>query len=653
MSNTFKPWATRPHFGSRAAVLTEPGLIVALGMVLIIAISLAAGGFLLRTRNEAIGASRTEMAALSLLMSEHIGQTLAAANLVLESLVEFSAENHFQSEAEFQQVISSRRFFNVLKDRIKGVPQVTFASIVSNAGTILASSRDYPGPKLTVTDRDYFQAHRRDQDLGLFIGSPTLGKVDGAWTFYLTRKIRGPDGSVLGLAVTGIDVGFLSHILSASHQPEIVLALLRDDTALLARSPIVEDRLGTLAGVDSVAYRAYRDGIESVVTEEPRAMNSQDLLFRVVAPRQVPGFPAYVVVSAPESVVFRRWQITLRSTSVFVLFALLVIFSVTYWIRRLLIRATHARDELAAVQRHAFAQENELLEHRVAEVQLRQQAESNQRAIRFTQVLGESIHRFESITARFETLSADLSTAVQLSKEASQGVAHGSADAAARVADVAAFAERVSTTSEEIASGLDATGRTFSAAEAEIDSTDAAIAELARATDHIAEVSQLINRVAGQTNLLALNAAIEAARAGEAGRGFAVVAAEVKVLASQTSAATSEISLQIGAIEAASASCIEAVRRIRNRILDTETITQRVSGFVGGQTGTARELAEGIRAAAGHSRGVESSAGAVLAAAEASQSTTTAVVALAKTIREEATSIRSEIVAFLRAQTAA
>ena len=74
------------------------------------------------------------------------------------------------------------------------------------------------------------------------------------------------------------------------------------------------------------------------------------------------------------------------------------------------------------------------------------------------------------------------------------------------------------------------------------------MAGFADAMVQVQKVSSSIESIANKTNMLALNATIEAARAGEAGRSFAVVAAEVKKLAHDTRAATSEIAGTIASL---------------------------------------------------------------------------------------------------------
>ncbi len=131
-------------------------------------------------------------------------------------------------------------------------------------------------------------------------------------------------------------------------------------------------------------------------------------------------------------------------------------------------------------------------------------------------------------------------------------------------AEAAANASRVSAeTADQGGAVMQAAATTMEKIAAATSTVSEKMTSLARRSEEIGKVVNVIQEISEQTNLLALNAAIEAARAGEHGRGFAVVAGEVRRLAERTKGATEEIAGTIRSIQEETRETLEVMQDSR------------------------------------------------------------------------------------------
>ncbi len=284
-----------------------------------------------------------------------------------------------------------------------------------------------------------------------------------------------------------------------------------------------------------------------------------------------------------------------------------------------------------------------------------------------TDAIKDRIGAFEANTTRFENAVGGIIDDVSAASTEMGGTAdrleQGAAGTRERVTTVVAASEQATVnmqavtaaTSEltnsaaEISREVERSSAMARQAVAMAAETGKSVAELNAAALRIGDVVKLITAVAEQTNLLALNATIEAARAGEAGRGFAVVAQEVKALASQTAAATAEISGQIDGVRRSTESAVQAIERLGQMVDEVGGITDHVATAVTSQTAATSEIARnvehafaGIRDITGSMHAVSDNAGET---ARDAASTKTASSGLAKQSVRLAEEIRSFLTA--------
>mgnify|MGYP000447852710 CR=1 FL=1 len=222
----------------------------------------------------------------------------------------------------------------------------------------------------------------------------------------------------------------------------------------------------------------------------------------------------------------------------------------------------------------------------------------------FEQASSNAIGQVGEAATRMETAARAMSSTAAATTGKSAAVAQASEGASQNVQTVAAAAEEMVSSIGEISQQISRSTEIAGSAVDQVEQTNGDVQRLDDAAKSIDNIVSLINDIAEQTNLLALNATIEAARAGEAGKGFAVVASEVKALASQTGAATQNISEHISGIQSATAKAVEAMSSIGGTIHEMSEIATAIAAAMEEQRAAAGEITRSAQEAADGTRDV-------------------------------------------------
>ena len=241
-----------------------------------------------------------------------------------------------------------------------------------------------------------------------------------------------------------------------------------------------------------------------------------------------------------------------------------------------------------------------------------------------------------------ETLAAN----AEQSTQQSAAVAAASEEASTNVQAVAASTEEMTSSIREISRQVAESTKITGVAVDQAARSGTCIEGLAKATQRIGDVVELINTIAAQTNLLALNATIEAARAGEAGRGFAVVASEVKALAEQTARATGEIGQQILSIQDATKESVGAMHQIGSTIASVNEIATAIAAAIEQQGTATAEISRNVQEAAHGTQQVSSNVSGVSQAAIKTGETASTLLQSSNELSRQAAELRAEVDSF-------
>ena len=297
---------TRPRIRAEAAAPLGPyanrytvigGLFIGL---LLLGVAVATWN----TRSSTLSDARRSIGQLGIALAEQTSRSMQGVDLVLQDTVNRLADGGANLRPGFGRLMATEDVHDLLRDRLRSVPQADAISIVDARGRLMNFTRSYPPPAIDLSDRDYFQFLKANAASGAFISAPVRNRGNAVWTVYLARRVSAANGDFLGLVLGAMSLDYLEEFYRAvTTKPGSSVSLLRKDGILLARFPHLESLIG-VAPPDQPAWEAAVNRGGGTLT----ATRADDGQRRLVSVHLLPDYPLVVEVAVTESAALAGWR---------------------------------------------------------------------------------------------------------------------------------------------------------------------------------------------------------------------------------------------------------------------------------------------------------------------------------------------------------
>ncbi|MBX6742899.1 MAG: hypothetical protein IRY87_12740 [Acetobacteraceae bacterium] len=270
-------------------------------------------------------------------LHEHALRAFQTQEVVLTAI-----DDHLRGRS-WDEIAQSRQVHAFLRRIERSAPTIGGLALVRPDGRLAMTSRlAVPAVPIDFSDRDYVQWHRAGH-AGLFLSGVQVTRPHGWLGFVLSLGRTNADGRPDGgtIASSFPPNHFTDFFATVRHGEQDVLALLREDGAILARLPAPPEGTSHEPRPDGPLVRAWRTKASGRgVVRLTSALDGKDRLF---AFRSVDPYPAVVVYGLSADAPRAAWLRRLRPIAVVSGLAALLLLTLTALAQRT------ARREAAAL----------------------------------------------------------------------------------------------------------------------------------------------------------------------------------------------------------------------------------------------------------------------------------------------------------------
>jgi diguanylate cyclase (GGDEF)-like protein len=281
--------------------MTRPEVMLVLGSLLsVLAILCIVAWLLARERADAsVTATRNASNIVQLITADVLRNAELYDSSLLSMIKAWERPDVAKLAPEIQQYI----YF----DRFTAAPYQGDLVMLDSQGAIAADAMSIPPRQDNFSDRGYFQAHRGNPSLGLFVSTPykaRWGYKD--WCINFSRRLTGPNGEFRGIVSAAMRLAYFKQLFASQNLgKDSGITLLSTHGILMVRHPDIDghDPTGNDYAQTANFRRILREGNGSFT-----AISSQFQSSRLYTFSKVGNLPFIIVLGQSTQEVYAVWK---------------------------------------------------------------------------------------------------------------------------------------------------------------------------------------------------------------------------------------------------------------------------------------------------------------------------------------------------------
>src|ERR1039458_9414126 len=324
-------------------------IAVAVGLTCTAALAIALTIWWLRA--DAIADASQDTGNLATVLAQQIENSMQSIDLVLTEIRDQEVIRGAHPPNNFDNVLRDKDTNKFMLERLSRLRQAEFIALVDKNGSLVSTTPQWPSPKVDLSDRDYFQYFKNNDDKGVYISNSLFDRIKGLHVIVFSKRINGANNTFLGVALTAVRLTYFQSIYKsiASMRDQYFLFLHRDG-AVIVRYPDLTERAGEKPPVASPYHRLVSQGGGHF-----RSQSFFDGEVRLVSVRPLRDYPLVVDIAESETAALATWR---RQAITLGIGALLVMLGSAFLLRALSKQFHHLATAKATIVEKAHALES-------------------------------------------------------------------------------------------------------------------------------------------------------------------------------------------------------------------------------------------------------------------------------------------------------